>query len=162
MGNAGAKSKRAKLTPTLLPIVQELQDDLRRTYTDYLLSVSLIDPRDAKTPIVFTKHFPESKQGDPQELPSALTLLIKAIGTFGSSLEFEDYKGIQIIGKENIFLAFPVGDCCYLTFWIEIDIEDAAVTHGMDLTRVYPFIEKISEVITKSELTSKTATTNSK
>eukprot|EP01127_Copromyxa_protea_P018459 TRINITY_DN5827_c0_g1_i2.p1 TRINITY_DN5827_c0_g1~~TRINITY_DN5827_c0_g1_i2.p1 ORF type:complete len:124 (-),score=20.32 TRINITY_DN5827_c0_g1_i2:307-657(-) len=113
----GSKSKRAKLTPTLTPIVQELHETLRKSYTDYLLSVSLVDPRDSKSPLVFSKHFPESKQDDFVELPPVLTTLIKSIGTFGSSLEFEDYKGLQIIGKENIFLAFPVGDFCYLTFW---------------------------------------------
>jgi hypothetical protein len=53
-----------------------------------------------------------------KDLLSSFLPLVKGIATFGTSLEFEGFKGLQVVGKENIFLAFPTGDYCYLVLWV--------------------------------------------
>lgn len=57
MGTNASKTKRTKLGNAVTPIVEELLQKLEANeYQDYLLSVTIIDPRTSKAPVLCVSH----------------------------------------------------------------------------------------------------------
>eukprot|EP01126_Amoeba_proteus_P007305 TRINITY_DN1261_c0_g2_i4.p1 TRINITY_DN1261_c0_g2~~TRINITY_DN1261_c0_g2_i4.p1 ORF type:complete len:159 (+),score=26.82 TRINITY_DN1261_c0_g2_i4:175-651(+) len=147
MGNT--KSRKSKLVGQVKPILHEVLEQVATNFnnedetTDIVACVAVIDPRDEKTPVLISMATPGRNlaTGEDSKMVGIVANLMKTVVMFGTSLSLDGNQGVQMVGRDHVFISIPVAEYNYMILWIEIDSDPV-----FELSTFYPYAERLSKI----------------